>query len=166
MVLTGLIASELAGLTRFHIKDGFLMVRRSVTRGVDHAGGKTAFRRRDIRITWAIQQQLDVLMERTEGRRLVTGKTGTFFRSTGFYKYWVKAVSAAGVRFRVPYATRHTFAAWCLLIGITPLRLHKLMGQGSKKMVYEVYGVYVERLEEDKEKIKAFFGEDFTSFTE
>jgi len=28
-------------------------------------------------------------------------------------------------------------------------------------MVYEVYGAYVERLEEDREKIRAFFGEDF-----
>lgn len=73
----------------------------------------------------------------------------------------MKAVAAAGVRTRVPYATRHTFAAWSLIIDIDPLRLHKLMGHGSKKMVYEVYGAYVERLEEDREAIRAFFGDDF-----
>ncbi|HEY5514472.1 MAG TPA: integrase, partial [Geomonas sp.] len=110
----------------------------------------------------AIQQRLEVLLERTEGRRLVTSKTGKFLTSTGFYKEWVKAVAASGVRYRVPYTTRHTFAAWSLIINVEPLRLHKLMGHGSKKMVYEVYGIYVERLEEDREQIAVFFGEDFT----
>ena len=41
---------------------------------------------------------------------------------------------------RVPYALRHTFAAWGLIINIAPLKLHKLMGHASKKMVYEIYG--------------------------
>lgn len=159
MVLTGMIASEMAGLTHLHLKDGFIMIRRSVSRGVEKIGGKTMFRRRDVRITPAIQQRLDVLLERTEGRRLATSKTGKFLTSTGFYKEWVKAIAAAGVRYRVPYVTRHTFAAWSLIIDIEPLRLHKLMGHGSKKMVYEVYGIYVERLEEDREQIQAFFGE-------
>lgn len=68
MVLTGMIALELAGLTPFHLKDGFILVRRSISRGVERIGGKTQFRRRDIRITPAIQQRLDVLLERTEGR--------------------------------------------------------------------------------------------------
>ena len=36
-----------------------------------------------------------------------------------------------------------------------------LMGHGSKEMVYEVYGQYVEDLEKDKDKILGFFGEDF-----
>jgi integrase len=35
------------------------------------------------------------------------------------------------------------------------------MGHGSKKMIYEVYGNYVEGLEKDKEKIHDYFGEDF-----
>lgn len=161
MVLSGMIASELAGLTRLHLKDGFILIRRSVSRGVERIGGKTQFRRRDIRITPAIQQRLDVLLERTESRRLATSKTGKVLTAAGFYKDWVKAVAAAGVRFRVPYTTRHTFAAWSLIIDVDPLRLHKLMGHGSKKMVYEVYGAYVERLEEDRSQIKAFFGEDF-----
>ena len=119
------------------------------------------FRRRDIRITKAIQARLNVLLNRTEGRRLVSSKTGKFFTAAGFYKAWVKAERAAGVRHRVPYALRHTFAAWSLIIDIAPLKLHKLMGHASKKMVYEIYGVYVERLEEDREEIRAFFGEDF-----
>ena len=40
-------------------------------------------------------------------------------------------------------------------------KLVRLMGHGSKKMVYEVYGDYIEGLEEDAWKILAYFGRDF-----
>jgi integrase len=36
-----------------------------------------------------------------------------------------------------------------------------LMGHASKQMVYEVYGRYVEGLEEGREGILAYFGSDF-----
>ena len=41
------------------------------------------------------------------------------------------------------------------------MRLVKLMGHASKQMVYEVYGNYVEGLEEDAEAIYDYFGQDF-----
>jgi integrase len=40
-------------------------------------------------------------------------------------------------------------------------KLVRLMGHGSKKMVYEVYGDYIEGLEEDAWKILEYFGRDF-----
>jgi integrase len=46
-------------------------------------------------------------------------------------------------------------------MGMSMDRLVKLMGHGSKQMVYEVYGKYVEGLEADAEEILAFFGPDF-----
>ncbi len=57
-----------------------------------------------------------------------------------------------------PDTLRHTFAARCLTLRMDPNRLVRLMGHGSKQMVYEVYGNYVEGLEQDAEKIKAYFG--------
>jgi len=41
------------------------------------------------------------------------------------------------------------------------LQLIKLMGHASKQMIYEVYGNYVEGLEEDTESILEYYGEDF-----
>ncbi len=35
------------------------------------------------------------------------------------------------------------------------------MGHGSKQMVFEVYGSYIPGVENDKEKIRRYFGEDF-----
>jgi integrase len=62
---------------------------------------------------------------------------------------------------KVPYSLRHSFAAWSLTLRIDPNRLVRLMGHGSKKMVYEVYGDYIEGLEEDFWKILDYFGRDF-----
>jgi integrase len=42
-----------------------------------------------------------------------------------------------------------------------PERLARLMGHGSKQMVYEIYGKYVEGLEIDRGLIRAYLGEDF-----
>jgi len=35
------------------------------------------------------------------------------------------------------------------------------MGHASKKMIYEVYGRYVEGLEKDRLQILGYFGKDF-----
>lgn len=43
----------------------------------------------------------------------------------------------------------------------SPLWPVKLMGHASKQMVYEVYGNYVDGLEEDAERIMDYFGRDF-----
>ena len=59
------------------------------------------------------------------------------------------------------YSARHSFAAWSLTIGVNPLRLFGLMGHASKQMVFEVYGNYVEGLENDAEEILEYFGQDF-----
>ncbi len=37
------------------------------------------------------------------------------------------------------------------------------MGHGSKKMVYETYGNYVEGLEKDADKIAEYFGDEFNT---
>lgn len=56
---------------------------------------------------------------------------------------------------------RHSFAAWALTLRIDPNRLVRLMGHGSKQMIYEVYGDYIEGLEEDFWQILEYFGRDF-----
>ena len=51
--------------------------------------------------------------------------------------------------------------AYYLLTAIMSNRLVRLMGHGSKKMIYEVYGDYIEGLEEDFWLILEYFGSDF-----
>lgn len=163
-MLTGMIPSEMAGITPLHIRDGYLYVRRSISRGVERKKGKSKYRRREIKITSAIQRVLDVFLARPRiGVRLIALKKGGPLTATEFYDAWVAAEKKAQLRHRTPYCLRHSFAAWALTVGIDPNRLVSLMGHGSKKMVYEVYGEYVEGLEHDREKILSYFGEDFVA---
>jgi hypothetical protein len=86
---------------------------------------------------------------------------GKFLTASVFFKEWVKAEKAAGVRDYVPYALCHISSAWSLLIEIHPLMLRKLIGNVFKRMVHERYVTYIEKLEKDREQIAAFFGKDF-----
>jgi integrase len=161
MILTGMIVSELAALTNDSIQGDYLKLTSSYVLHSEKTSMKTAFRKRDIFITDAIRQRLETLTVRATTKYLVTTPRGTRFKSTDFAKVWKKAVEKAGITPMTSYIARHSFAAWSLTIGVNPLRLVKLMGHASKQMIYEVYGNYVEGLEEDTENILEYFGEDF-----
>jgi integrase len=89
-------------------------------------------------------------------------KSGRTFDPDSFRKNpWTRAFKDSGLSYMVPYCTRHTFAAWALTVKMPPLKPVSLMGHGSKHMIYEVYGKYVEDLEKDAGKIRDYFGDDF-----
>jgi integrase len=162
MILTGMINSEMAGLRKSDIQPDYIMVQHTVVRGKEHDTPKTLYRIRKIPITQAIRTRLDVLLARTTGDKLVTTKSGTIFRPAAFLKgVWTKAANASGITDKVPYSMRHSFAAWSLTLRIDPNRLVRLMGHGTKKMIYEVYGDYIEGLEEDFWLILEYYGKDF-----
>ncbi|GFE60620.1 Arm DNA-binding domain-containing protein [Geobacter sp. AOG2] len=161
MILTGMIPSEMAGLRKEDITGDYINLNRSYVLGEEKQTMKTAFRKRQIFITRAIRSRLDVLQARTPYPYLVTTPRGTRLNSTDFAKVWKKAVTLSGIPEVTSYSARHSFAAWSLTIGINPLRLVSLMGHASKQMVFEVYGNYVEGLEEDAEQIFEYFGQDF-----
>jgi integrase len=112
--------------------------------------------------TQAIRQRINILLERSIGDMLETTKTGTVFRPANFLKdIWTKAAKASGITDKVFYSLRHSFAAWALTLRIDQNRLVRLMGHGSKKMIYEVYGDYIEGLEDDFWEILEYYGRDF-----
>lgn len=161
MILTGMILSELSGLKIEDIEGNYINLNKSYVLGEEKKSMKTAFRKRQIFITQAIRQRLELLQARAESPFLVTTPRGTRLNSTDFAKAWKRGVDKAGIAPVTSYSARHSFAAWSLIIGINPLRLVSLMGHASKQMVFEVYGNYVEGLEEDGENIFNYFGEDF-----
>ncbi len=162
MILTGMINSEVAGLRKSDIRPDYILVQHTIVRGQEHDTPKTLYRIRKIPITQAIRQRLEVLVTRSPGERIVTTPTGTVFNPANFRKnIWEKAQKASGIIDKVPYSLRHSFAAWALTIRIDPNKLVRLMGHGSKQMVYEVYGDYIEGLEEDFWKIVEYMGRDF-----
>lgn len=57
---------------------------------------------------------------------------------------WVRALKKAGVRYRNPYQTRHTFASMLLSTGENPLAVAKQMGHSSVKTIFNNYGRWMD----------------------
>lgn len=162
MVLTGLMASEIAALKSSHIRDGYLCIEESIVRKVAKDELKNSYRERKIPVTQAIGEILENATKSASSDLLFIMENGKTFSAELFQRrVWVKAMKASNIPYRKPYTTRHTFAAWALTIGIDPNRLVSLMGHASKQMIYEVYGKYTEGLEKDRKAIQGYFGDDF-----
>ncbi|MCE5241895.1 MAG: tyrosine-type recombinase/integrase [Syntrophobacteraceae bacterium] len=162
MVMTGMIGSEIAGLRKGDIQKDHILIRNSIVRKVEKRTLKTKYRDRRLPITDSLRALLETVLSRTKSEYVFSMKSGRIFDVDSFRKNpWTTALKKAGINYGVPYTTRHTFAAWALTIGMNPNKLVKRMGHGSKKMVYEVYGNYVEGLEQDADKILEYFGNDF-----
>jgi len=169
MVMCGLIGSEMAGLRRQDVGAHSMTVVNSVVPRRKNQGKlekeelKNEYRTgRTIPITAALRKRLDEVLARESGPYVFTMKDGSRFCQNLFRQAaWETAFRRAGLPHKVPYTTRHTFAAWALTLRMDPGRLVRLMGHNSKKMVYEVYGDYVEGLEDDVMPILEYFGKDF-----
>lgn len=162
MMLTGMIHSEISGLLRSHIHQDHIMVQQSIVRGVESPTLKTRYRVRKMPITNRIRAILDEVLARTDSPYVFAQPDGKpYLRENFTERTWTRAIAKCNIPYRPPYSLRHSFAAWCLLIGIEPLRLVRLMGHGSKQMVYEVYGNYLDGIETDYWDILNYFGKDF-----
>jgi integrase len=162
MILTGAISSEIAGLRKSDVKDDHILIQNTIVRKREKQKTKTKYRSRKIPITQAIRKRLDIALTRSTGDYVFTKPTGDKFHAANFNNnVWIKAFNKAGLPHKVPYCMRHSFAAWSLTLKVDMLRLVSLMGHKDKKMIFEVYGNYVEGLERDIEKILNYFGSDF-----
>ncbi len=162
MILTGLMASEIAGLKARHVQEGYLYIEESIVRKVAKDELKNSYRERRIPITRAIGEILDLACRSAGDGNLFTMENGQPFSAELYQRrVWVRAMKETGIMYRKPYTTRHTFAAWALTLGTDPNRLVALMGHASKQMIYEVYGKYTEGLEKDWQAILGYFGSDF-----
>ena len=56
---------------------------------------------------------------------------------------WTPTIRRAGVRYRNPYQTRHTYASMMLSAGEHPMWVAKQMGHTSFLMISRVYGRYI-----------------------
>jgi integrase len=56
---------------------------------------------------------------------------------------WVPALKRAGVRYRRPYQTRHTFASLMLMANENPMGVSALMGHRDWSMISRVYATWI-----------------------
>ena len=57
---------------------------------------------------------------------------------------WIPAIKKAGIRYRNPYQTRHTYASMMLSAGEYPVWIAGQMGHADTAMIFRNYGRWIE----------------------
>lgn len=124
---------------------------------------KTASGKREVKILAPALQALKAQKPHT----LLLGdpvfrNPGTGERWTGDQQIrdlWVRILKLAGVRYRYPYQTRHTYASMMLSAGEHPMWVAKQMGHADWTMIAKVYGRWMPSADADAGgKAEALFG--------
>lgn len=146
---TGMRTSELIALNWSDIDfvGGYVRVRRALTR---EAKGEVEFPktnagRRDIRLLAPAAAALDAqkpltFLSELDGPVFKTSAGERFSGSHQVWRIWKSALKRAGVRYRNPYQTRHTYASMMLSAGEHPMWVAKQMGHADWTMIARVYG--------------------------
>ncbi|WP_017773800.1 site-specific integrase [Paraburkholderia kururiensis] len=147
---TGLRTSELIALDWSDVDfvTGYVRVRRAHTRAARGVAEppKTSAGRRDVKLLApalaALQaQKANTFMVGADGPVFVNPTTRERYAGDHqIWKVWQTALKHAGVRYRRPYQTRHTFASMMLSAGEHPMWVAKQMGHADWTMIARVYG--------------------------
>lgn len=148
---TGLRTSELIALEWGDIDWllGSFDVRRAITKaskGKPEAT-KTISGRRTVKL---LQPALTVLGEqkpatflRGKGLVFINERSGGGWTGSQIYRTWGDALKRAGVRYRRPYQTRHTYASMMLSAGEHPMWVAQQMGHRDWTMIARIYGKWM-----------------------
>ena len=72
---------------------------------------------------------------------------------------WQPAIKKAGVRYRIPYQTRHTYASMMLSAGEHPMWVAQQMGHADWGMIRRIYGRWMPEADPDAgSKAESMFG--------
>lgn len=145
---SGLRTSELIGLrwqdVDFH--NNRFYVRVAIVNGREKST-KTLSGLRTVDLNAASRQALMDQTSHTEGKTRVfhDPKTNSQWASDQIIRkrVWIAALKAAGIEYRNPYQTRHTFASMMLSQGENPMWVAHQMGHKDWGMIRKVYGRWI-----------------------
>lgn len=144
---TGLRTSELIGLKWSDINDGHFKVQRAVVNG-ELKKTKTASGKRKVKLLPKAAAALEALKQHDihpEGWVFLSPRTGNRWRNDQEIRErdWKPVLKNAGVRYRYPYQTRHTYASMMLSAGENPMWVAQQMGHKDWSMIVKSYGRYL-----------------------
>ena len=147
---TGLRTSELIALEWGDVDwiKGNIHVRRALTNAARKTGPETTKTRAGTRTVKLLPPALDALKKQ---------RTASFLKGQEIFQnprtlerwggdqpirksLWAHALKKAGVRYRYPYQTRHTYASMMLSAGENPMWVAQQMGHSDWGMIRRVYG--------------------------
>ena len=150
---TGLRTSELIALEWRDVDwiRGIVQVRRAQTQAARKTGPESTKTRAGTREVKLLPPALAALK---------TQKTWTYLKNQEIFQnpraldrwtgdqairetLWAHALKRAGVRYRYPYQTRHTYASMMLSAGENPMWVAKQMGHSDWGMIRRIYGRWI-----------------------
>ncbi len=147
-VWTGLRTSELVALRWEHVDwgQGIALIRETRTAADTRAKkrGKTAAAMRSILLLPPAKEALEKQKQHSllgNAEIFLNPQTGKPWVSDSQFRdvFWVRALRKAGVRYRNPYQTRHTYASMMLTAGEDPTWIAGQMGHKDWGMIRRVY---------------------------
>lgn len=148
---TGLRTSELVALEWGDIDwlRGTMRISRAMTQVADAAEGtKTRKGTRDVKLLAPALQALEAQKAHSllaNGAVFLNPRTGQPWAGDQPIRHgaWTPALRLAGVRYRRPYQTRHTYASMMLTAGESPVWLAQQMGHSDLTMIARTYGRWI-----------------------
>jgi len=147
---TGMRTSELIGLQWGDVDwlRGTIAVRRALTQAASKTGPETTKTRAGTRSVKLLPPALSALKSQKEFTFLKHAeifqnpRTGEHWSGDQAIRQtmWAHALKKAGVRYRYPYQTRHTYASMMLSAGENPMWVAQQMGHSDWAMIRRVYG--------------------------
>lgn len=164
---TGLRTSELCALDWSDIDErrGVLTVSKALTQASTCIEvPKTESGKRDVKLLGLALAALAAQREITgDASQEVFQNPGNLERWSGDQAirkgYWTPALTAAGVRYRRPYQTRHTYASMMLTAGEHPMWVAQQMGHKDWAEIRRTYGKFIkDAMPEAGGKAEVMFG--------
>ncbi len=139
---SGMRAGELNALkwSDYSPDQGKLHIRRAYVYGAD-GPPKTKKSKRDIDCLAEVVEALDQQQEQTGGREFIfLDKKGRRMKPDHFREVvWKPALKKAGVTYRPPIQTRHSFATMMISEGVDLGRVQQMLGHANLQMIYHHY---------------------------
>jgi integrase len=147
-LLTGMRTSEICALKWEDITDDVIRVRRTIVKGIEQETTKTKKSRRDIKLRTSIikvievQKQL-VLQNFPTSEYVFVSSAGKQLSKDHHGKVWRRACDKAGVKYRKPYALRHTMISHAIKAGEDLQWLATQTGHTDTTMFTRTYWGYI-----------------------
>jgi len=141
---SGVRPGEAAALRREDVCLPYITVRHTLTQRGEVQTPKTG-RERKIYLPSSARLVLERQLQTHDFERVwTTGKGKPYHTATLFSsRHWRKILERAGIMYRRPYMTRHSFASWMLKAGEPESAVANHLGHNDVTMVRKVYGKFI-----------------------